>query len=101
MELALAELESLAHGEKFSHAKIAKKYGVSCLTLSRRHQGVQGSKKQQYENMQFLNAQQTEEIIDYISKQAKRGLFCSNEMVKNIAEEIAGKRQGKTGFRAG
>ena len=95
MELALAELESLEPGKHFSYAKIAKKYGVSRSTLSRRHRGVQGSKKQQYENMQFLNAQQTKELINYINKQAKRGLFCSNEMVKNFAEEIAGKKAGK------
>ena len=95
MELALAEIESLEPGEQFSYAQIAKKFGVSRSTLSRRHRGVQGSKKQQYENMQFLNPQQTKELINYINKQAKKGLFSSNEMVKNFAEEIAGKKAGK------
>ncbi|EAA64493.1 hypothetical protein AN2382.2 [Aspergillus nidulans FGSC A4] len=95
MELALAEIESLEPGEQFSYAQNAKKFGVSRSTLSRRHRGVQGSKKQQYENMQFLNPQQTKELINYINKQAKKGLFSSNEMVKNFAEEIAGKKAGK------
>lgn len=94
MESALAAIESLEPGERINYTQIARQFGVNRVTLSRRHQGAQGTKKAQYENMQLLNPQQTKDLINYINKQAKNGLFCSNQMVKNFAAEIAGREPG-------
>ena len=40
IEAALAAIESLGLGEQFSHAQIARQYGVVRSTLTRRHQRV-------------------------------------------------------------
>ena len=44
---ALAEIESLGPGEKFSYTKIANKYGVWRLILTRRHKAKTRSRKEQ------------------------------------------------------
>jgi DNA-binding IclR family transcriptional regulator len=40
MEEALAAIESLGEGEKFTYQEIADRYDVNRSTLSRRHRGV-------------------------------------------------------------
>ena len=94
MESALAAIESLRPEERFSYAQIAEKYGVSRTTLSRRHRGVQGSKKAQYANQQLLNPQQEDDLIKIIDKQSEKGLVASRQMIENFAREIAQKEPG-------
>jgi hypothetical protein len=94
MESALAAIESLKPGERFSYAQIAEQYGVSRTTLSRRHRGVQGSKKAQYANQQLLKPQQEDELIKYINKQSEKGLVASRQMIEDFAREIAQKEPG-------
>ena len=55
MEAALADLESLKPGDKPNYSQIAKIHGVNRITLSRRHKGIQGTKKSKYEDHQLLN----------------------------------------------
>jgi uncharacterized protein YerC len=43
LEATLAALKSLKLGESPNYTWIAKEYGVSRTTLSRRHRGVQGT----------------------------------------------------------
>jgi predicted transcriptional regulator len=40
IEAALAAIDSLELGEKFSYRQIANKYGCNRTTLARRHKGV-------------------------------------------------------------
>jgi hypothetical protein len=40
IEAALAAIESLEPGEKFSYRQIASNHGYNRTTLARRHQGV-------------------------------------------------------------
>jgi hypothetical protein len=47
IEEALAAIESLDEGEHFMYTNIANTYGVSRVTLARRHQGIQASRTEQ------------------------------------------------------
>ena len=51
----LATLESLKLAESIDYTATARKYGVSRLTLSKRHRGITGSCAQQTENARNLN----------------------------------------------
>jgi ParB-like chromosome segregation protein Spo0J len=44
---ALAAIESLDEGKHLTYTNIAKTYGVSRVTLARRHQGIQASRTAQ------------------------------------------------------
>jgi hypothetical protein len=55
IEAALEDLGPLKEGILFSYTFFAKKHGVDWLTLSRRHEGIQGPRSKQYEAQQLLN----------------------------------------------
>lgn len=95
MDAALAYLDSLDPSESINYTKVANKYGLSRSTLSRHHHGIQHSKKEQYANQRFLNNQQTKDLLNYINRLTRSGLFPSHQMIANFAEEIAGKPPGK------
>ena len=95
IEEALAYLDSLGPNESINYTKVAKDFGLSRSTLSRHHRGVQRSKEEQYANQRFLNHQQTKDLLNYINKLTRTGLFPSHQMIANFAEEIAGKPPGK------
>ncbi|THC87091.1 hypothetical protein EYZ11_013464 [Aspergillus tanneri] len=94
IEAAIAEIESRKPGELFSYRNIAKKFGVDRITLARRHQGIQGTKADQYKSQRLLSNKQAKELIKYINKLLKRGLYLTHKMLRNFTQEICGTRPG-------
>jgi hypothetical protein len=47
IEEGLAAIETLDEGEHFTYTDIANSYGMSRVTLARRHQGIQASRTEQ------------------------------------------------------
>jgi hypothetical protein len=76
---SIAELESLKPGENIDYAQTVKKYGVSRVTLARRHQGRKS-----------LHPQQKHELVHYIKRLTKRGLPPTRAMIRNFGSQIAG-----------
>ncbi|KAJ8117443.1 hypothetical protein OPT61_g1348 [Boeremia exigua] len=73
---ALAEIDSLEPGEDFSYSKLAEKYGVSRITLARRHQGLQVPRGEANSNQAKLNPQQEIELVKhYANSEAKYNLY--------------------------
>jgi hypothetical protein len=68
IEEALAAIKILDEGEHFTYTNIANNYGVSRVTLARRHQGIQASRTEQAIKQQLLNPQQELELVKYIKK---------------------------------
>jgi transposase-like protein len=58
IEEALAAIESLEPGQKFSYRKIAQQYGCCRTTLARRHQSLTISPNTKTENQQALHPYQ-------------------------------------------
>jgi hypothetical protein len=93
MELALADL---SRQEKPNFLGTAKKYGLVGSTLRRRYQGKtmsRGAANSEYR--QNLTFTQEEVLISQINRLTDRGLSPTNQMVKNLAEEILGRSIGK------
>ena len=86
---ALAEIDSLEPGEDFSYSKLAEKYGVSRITLARRHQGLQVPRGEANSNQAKLNPQQEIELVKYINELTNRHLSPTREMVQNFASAVA------------
>ena len=61
----------------FSYAEIAKKHSVARSTLSRKHQGISGSRAEA-------------ELVKYIEDLTERKLPPTREMVQIYASDIAG-----------
>lgn len=95
IDLAVASLESLKVGEKPNYTRVAKEFDVNRSTLSRRHRGVQGSHKSQYENQQLLNEHQEKFLVNYLEGLSAKVLPASRQMIWNFAHEICGKEPGK------
>jgi hypothetical protein len=95
IEAALAAIESLEPGESFSYRKLAEHYGCSHSALSKRHQGVSGSRSTKAENQQALHPQQEQELLQYIKRLTERGLPPSRAMIGRFASDIAKKELGK------
>jgi hypothetical protein len=95
MELALAALRSAEAGEKPNISLVARTYGVSQSALSKRFQGVTGSKEDHYNNQRLLNNIQSKALIQWINQLTERGLPPTNAMLENFAREISGKEPGK------
>jgi hypothetical protein len=89
IEDAIAEIESLKQGEKFTYQAIADKYCINRCTLSRRHRGCQAPNETKYINQQALSPQQELELVRYIEKLTKRGLPPTREMIRNFSSEVA------------
>ena len=94
MEEALAAIETLGEGEKFTYQEIANRYDVNRSTLSRRHRGVQRSMKEYAVNKQLLSPHQEEELVKYIIGLTKRGLPPTKEMIQGFASEVVKKEVG-------
>ncbi|KAF1972831.1 hypothetical protein BU23DRAFT_388559, partial [Bimuria novae-zelandiae CBS 107.79] len=69
--------------------KVAKKYGVSRLTLMRRHHAITQPHALKIINQQKLAPQQEAELIKYIEGLTARYLPPIREMIRNFASIIA------------
>jgi len=78
---ALAEIESLEPGEKFTYTEIANKYGLWRSTLTRRHQAKTRSREEQATIQQKLSLQQEIELVKYIKGLTKRHLLSIREII--------------------
>jgi SOS response regulatory protein OraA/RecX len=88
IEEALAAMESLDQGEHFTYTNIANTYGVSRVTLARRHQGIQASKTEQAIKQQLFNPQQELELVKYITRLTEDGLAPTRDMIQSFASQI-------------
>jgi hypothetical protein len=95
MEEALAAIESLGEGEKFTYQKIADTYGVNRSTLSRRHRQVQGTREEHSANMQILSPHQEEELVKFIIGLTERGLLPTKDMIQGFARGVVKKEVGE------
>jgi hypothetical protein len=95
IEAALAFLGPYEPGTKYHYAAVAKRFDCSRPTLSKRHRGVQGPRKDQYAKLQLLQPEQEEFLVKYINILTQRALPPSKEMIRNFAREISGKEVGK------
>jgi transposase-like protein len=85
---AIAAINALKPGEKIQYAKVARKYGVDRMTLTRRHQGTQGTITEKNINQQRLTPQQEEELVTYIIGLTERHLEPTREIIANFALKI-------------
>jgi transposase len=86
---AIEEIESLGPGETFSYREIAKRYGVVCSTLTRRHKAIVVPHNTKIINQQKLTPPQELELVSYIEQLTARCLAPTREMVQNFASAIA------------
>jgi hypothetical protein len=93
MQKALAEIES---SEAPDYAAIARKYGLTRSTLSRRARGLTTSRAEfQSQSHQYLTNAQERVLINQINRLTERGIPPTSQMVKNFAEEMIGRDIGK------
>jgi len=91
--LAIAELDRQLLPD---YAAIANKYELSRSTLSRRHQGKQQLRAQASSICrQRLTLAEDASLIGYINKMADRGMPPTASIVRNLAEELIGRKVGK------
>ena len=93
IEAAIADLESQEH---INYRAIAKKWALDRTTLARRHRGETGSNRDatSYTRRQLTDIQE-KTLVRYINKLSDRGLPPTPQIVKNLAEKIAGVTLGK------
>jgi hypothetical protein len=99
IEAALAVIELLEPGEKFTYTEVANQYRCSRVTLAPRHKGVSTSRSlqaqnRQAQNRQALHTQQEEGLLRYIERLTKQGLPPSRPMIRRFASEIVNKELG-------
>ena len=93
MELALADL---AKQDTSNIMATSKLYGVPPKTLSNRFNCKTVSQQEATsEHHQCLSSAQEEALITLINRLTNRGLPPTNSIVKNLAEEMIGRRVGK------
>ena len=93
MQAALAEL---AKQDTPNYMAMSKKTGIPRKTLSDRFTELHGSSQAaNSESRQCLNDAQEEALIRLINRLTNRGLPPTNSIVRNLAEEIIGRRVGK------
>jgi hypothetical protein len=95
IEDAIAAIESLEPGEKFSYRRIAATYGCSHSALSKRHQGITGLRSTVAENQQALHPQQEQELLHYIKQLTERGLLPTRAIIQRFGSDIAKRELGK------
>jgi predicted HicB family RNase H-like nuclease len=95
IEDAIAAIESLKPEEYFPYTKIAATYGCSHSALSKRHQGLTGSRSTVAENQQALHLQQEQELLQYIEQLTERGLPPTRAMIRRFGSNIAKRELGK------
>jgi hypothetical protein len=93
IQAAITDLESQ---DRRNIAATAKKWGVARETLSKRFRGETGLNQDatSYARRQLTDVQE-KTLIGYITKLSNRGLPPTPQIVKNLAEEIAGVTLGK------
>jgi hypothetical protein len=93
IELALADLASQL---KPNYSATARKHSVERTTLAKRHRGqtlsIQGASS---EYRQRLTYAQEEALIKQINRLTDRSIPPTSQMVRNLAEELAGSSVGK------
>jgi hypothetical protein len=95
IEAALAAIDSLEPGEKFSYRQIASKYGCNRTTLARRHEGVTVSCSDKAQNQRALHPQQEQELLQYIKQLTERGLPPTRAMIRRFGSYVAKRELGK------
>jgi Tc5 transposase DNA-binding domain len=85
---AIADLESQ---DRINYKVTAIKWGLKRTTLARRHRGETGSKQEanSYARQKLTDTQE-KTLIRHINKLSDRGFPPTPQIVKNLAEEIAG-----------
>jgi uncharacterized protein YoaH (UPF0181 family) len=96
MDAIKLALQDLRLSDKPNISATAKLYNVDRSTLSRRHRNVTNPKPICHEKEQLLSHQQEQDLVEYINKLTEKGLPPTTAMVRNFAEEIAGKRPGNS-----
>jgi hypothetical protein len=96
-EQAMAEaLASLESQEVPNYAATAKKFNLQRTTVMRRHQGRSRPRVQFLsESVQCLTNEQEKTLISYINCLTDRNMPPTSHIVRNLAEEIIGKRVRK------
>jgi hypothetical protein len=89
IDAALAAIELREPGEQFSYRAVADQFGVNRTTLSRRHQGRQGSRSDGGTARQKLNEHQEATLVQYIEGLSSKGLPPTRAMIRNFASQIA------------
>jgi hypothetical protein len=90
---ALADLESQ---DRPNYQATADKYQLNRSTLSRRARGKQRSRAESNSICrQCLTQAEEESLIGYINKLTVRGMPPTASIVRNLAEEMIGRRVGK------
>ena len=93
IELAIADLESQAC---LNYTDAAGKWNIDRSTLSRRHKGVTGSKEDHHSyTLKALTDVQEKVLVQYINDLSARGFPPIPQIVKNLAQELAGKDVGR------
>ena len=93
LELAL---DDLAKQEAPNYMATSKKFNIPRKTLYDRFSGRTVSRQEaSSETHQCLTAEQEEALISLINRLTNRGLPPTNSIVRNLAEEIIGRRVGK------
>ena len=78
-----------------NYSTTANTFKVNRSTLSRRHQRIQSSRTEsRAEHCQRLKPEE-EQLIDFINKLTDRSMPPTSQIVKNVAEELAGSPVGK------
>jgi hypothetical protein len=98
IEEALAAIETLDEGEHFTYTSIPNTYGVSRVTLARRHQGILASRTEQAIKQQLLNPQQELELVQYIARLTEDGLSPARDMIQSFASTIVKGEVGNEWF---
>lgn len=78
---ALAAADSLKPGEKFSYRSLAKKYGCTRSTLTRRLQGVHASREDDVIRRRLLHPRTEIELVQYIRSLTEKHLQPSRQMI--------------------
>jgi len=91
IEAALAALDLQS---KPNYTQTAEEYGVDRTTLSRRHRNITGSRADGYDSLSFLTKEQSKVLVNYVNDLTNRGLPPTVAMLRNFAQEIAGKQPG-------
>ena len=89
LEEALAECDTFASEDEIPWSKIAEKYGVVRLTLTRTWRGETRPRKEKAIAQQKLTPQQETELTKYIEELTARRIPPTREMIRNFASKIA------------
>jgi len=92
IEDALADLNSQG---RVNYTATARKWCVERTTLAKRHRGeTKTVEEASSSSIQKLNSMQEKVLLEHINKLSDRGIPPTPQIVKNIAEEISGKKLG-------